>query len=178
MGRMTKTKKRCLASEKGADTRNHHLLQKSDAGLLASFHDIVRPDGTVNFTDVGLSEEEHADSGLADSASDRQRKSVLQDCLLEGKRRALGTTHFVELLAKGISVDSDSHGRKFQRDVQNGVVDQNVRVELPVVVVGGAAVVGLSGRSASGIQRLCRGRSDTRALSAFCRGRELPARSW
>ena len=74
--------------------------REGDAGFFTSLHYFIGPDGAVNFADVSLPEEEHADSGLADSAADGQRKSVLKDRLLEGELGALRAAGFVELLRR------------------------------------------------------------------------------
>ena len=61
------------------------MSEQCDSGFLTGRDNVIRPDGAVNFADVCLPEEEHADSGLADSAADREGKAFFQDRLLEGK---------------------------------------------------------------------------------------------
>ena len=50
----------------------------------------------------------------------------------------------VELIAHGVLVDADAHGRDLKRTLQHLVPHENVTVQAPVVVVGGAAIVGLA----------------------------------
>ena len=100
----------------------------------------------MDFADVRLPKEEHADSGLADSASDREGKSLFQDSLLEGKFSSLGAAGFIQLLAERVGVDADSHGGELKSDVQYRIIYEDVGVELPVVIVGGASVVRLAVR--------------------------------
>ena len=42
----------------------------------AFFHDFIRPEGTLNFSDVCLPEEEHTNTGLTDTSPDGKRNYI------------------------------------------------------------------------------------------------------
>ena len=46
----------------------------------AFFHNFVRPEGTLNFSDVCLPEEEHTNAGLTDTSPDGKRNFLVDDC--------------------------------------------------------------------------------------------------
>ena len=48
------------------------------------------------------------------------------------------------LAIQGICVNANAHGGQLKRDVQRGMVDENIAVERPIVVVGCASVVRLA----------------------------------
>ena len=121
------------------------VLQKSDLSFLTSLNDVVGPDGAVHFADMCFPQEEHTDSGLADPSADGEGKPVFQDGFLERKQCALGAACFFKLRAQCLGIDADPHGGELERDVEYGIVDEDIRIELPVIVVGRTAVVGLSG---------------------------------
>ena len=50
-----------------------------------------------------------------------------------------------QLPVQGFRVHADTHGGDFQRPVQDRVPEEDVAVQAPVVIVRGAAVVGLAG---------------------------------
>jgi hypothetical protein len=102
---------------------------------------ILGPDRALNLTDMCLSKEEHTDSGLSNAASDGVRKLLVKNSLLERKLCALGAACLLKLALKGILINTDTHAGELKSDVQNRIVYDDVSVELPVIIVRGAAVV-------------------------------------
>src|SRR5699024_9946279 len=121
------------------------VLQKLDTYSVRHFHRFFGPDGTLYFTDMGFAEEEHAQAGLADTASDGQRKRAVKDTLLEWKARPFFAAALFQLDCEAFRVHTDSHGGKLQRNVKDRIIDDNITVQLPVVVIRSASVVGLAG---------------------------------
>ena len=97
---------------------NCRVLQKRDVGLFTGCDDVFGPNGAVHFSDMGLSEEEHADTGLTDTAADGEGERLVQNGLLEGEVRSLGAARLDKLLAERLCVDADAHGGELQRDVE------------------------------------------------------------
>jgi len=93
---------------------------------------------------VGLVEVEKAEPGLADAAADRVGQRGVEDPAVEVEMGALGHAGLVELGAHGDFIDADAHGGDLEGAVQGRVIEQDVAIELPVVIVGGAAVVRLA----------------------------------
>ena len=91
---------------------------------------------------MGLAQEEHAESGLADASAHREGQLIVEDGLLEGQVRAVLAAGLLQLFGQGLSVDPDAHGGELQGNIEHRIVDQNIRVELPVVVVRRPPVVG------------------------------------
>ena len=54
------------------------------------------------------------------------------------------TARLFQLLPERFFIHADAHGRKLKGSVQHVVPHQNVAVQLPVVIVGGTAVMGLA----------------------------------
>ena len=73
------------------------VLQKLNSVCGSLFHNIIRPQGTLDFADVSFSQIEHTDAGHSDSASDRIRELAVQDCFLEREFSALFAACFFEL---------------------------------------------------------------------------------
>ncbi len=64
---------------------------------------------------------------------------------MEGQLPAVLTAGFPKLTVQGFRVHTDAHGGDLQLAVQNLVPEENVAVQVPVVIVRGTAVMGLSG---------------------------------
>ena len=69
---------------------------------------------------------------------------AVQQHLVEGQLGTLRAACFGQLAAQGFGVDADAHAGQLQRTVQRLVPEEDVAVQRPIVVVGGAAVVGLA----------------------------------
>ena len=95
---------------------------------------------------MSFAQEEHADTRLANTAADRVRQLAVQHSLLERKLRAVLAAGLHELFREGLLVDADAHRGQLKRDVEHGVVDDDVGIQRPVVVVGRAAVMRLAVR--------------------------------
>ena len=91
-----------------------------------------------------LAQEEHTDTGLTDTAADGVRQLFVEDCFLERKFCALGAAGFFQLGQQSLFVYADTHRGQLQGDVQNRIVNEDVGVQCPVIVVGCTAVVGLA----------------------------------
>ena len=72
-------------------------LQQLNAILCTGIFNGLWPERTLYFTDVCLPKEEHADTGLTDTAADREWKLVVQNCLLERKFGTFRAASLVEL---------------------------------------------------------------------------------
>ena len=72
-------------------------LQKMHASSQGFLLHGFGPQGRMDFADVGLPEEEHADPGLADASADGQGQPVLEDGLLERKGSSVLAAGFLQL---------------------------------------------------------------------------------
>lgn len=86
-------------------------------------------------------QKEHADARLPQSTADGLRQSALEQRLLEGQLRAFRAAREQKLPLQGFGVHADAHGGKLHGDVEQRVIDENIPVEGPIVVIGRAAVV-------------------------------------
>ena len=111
---------------------------KDLAGLLV-------PDGGLHLADMRLAQQQHAQAGLADAAAHRQGKLAFQQHLVERQLAAVIAARQRQLTIQRFRADADAHGGDFQRAVQNRVVEQDIAVHVPIVVIRRAAVVRLSG---------------------------------
>lgn len=94
---------------------------------------------------MGLAQQKHGQTGLADAAADGQGQLVGQEHLVEGQLTAVVAAGDGQLAVQGGGVHADAHGGELNGPVQGLVPEEDVAVQGPVVVVGGAAVVGLAG---------------------------------
>ncbi len=95
---------------------------------------------------MSLAEEEHTHTTLSYPAANGVRKLASNKCAVERKRETLLASAFLKLTKESVFVYSDAHARKLESDIENGIINENISVERPVVVVGGSAVVRLTGR--------------------------------
>ena len=63
---------------------------------------------------------------------------------MEWKGPAVITASLSQLTVQRFRADADAHGGDFNALLQHVVPEENIAVEIPVVVVGGAASVGLA----------------------------------
>ena len=90
---------------------------------------------------MGFAEEVDAHAALADAAADGLRQFAVQQRLLEGQLRALLAAADFQLAAQGVRIHADAHGGDLQGDVQQRIVEQDVAVQVPVIIVRGTAVM-------------------------------------
>ena len=91
---------------------------------------------------MGLAQQQHAQAALADAAADGERQLARQQRLVERQGAPPVAARQGELAVQRLGVHPDAHGRDLQRPVQQWVVEQQVAVQAPVVIVRRAAVVG------------------------------------
>lgn len=56
--------------------QSHQASDQRDAGIDAGTAHFCRPDARLDLSDMGLAEKKHTQSGLAYTASDRQRQGI------------------------------------------------------------------------------------------------------
>ena len=122
-----------------------HNLQQRDVGVFKDLAGVLVPDGGLHFADVGLAQQQHAQAGLADAAAHRQGELAFQQHLVERKLAALVAARQRQLTIQRFRADANAHRGDFQRTIQNRVIEQDIAVHLPIVVVRCAAVVRLAG---------------------------------
>ena len=94
---------------------------------------------------MGAAHHQHAKTALADAAADGQGQLVVEELFVEGQLPAVIAAGDLQLVVQGSSVHTDAHGGDLQSAAQHIIPEEDVAVELPVIIVGGAAVVGLAG---------------------------------
>ena len=60
-----------------------YRLQQADSRFSTGFYGFMIPDAGLDFADVGAAHHEHAEAGLADTATDGQGQFVVQEHLME-----------------------------------------------------------------------------------------------
>ena len=94
---------------------------------------------------MGFAQQQHTQSGLADTAADGAGQFAFQQHSVIFQRSAIVAVGFSQLLIQCERIYTDTHGGDFQGVIHYGVVEQQVAVQLPVIIVGGSAVVGFAG---------------------------------
>ena len=103
-----------------------------------------RPVRGLYLSDVCLAQEEHTKSGLSDTAANGVRQFPIQECFMEFQLHSLGASALVQLANERFFIHTHAHRGKLKRDIKDGIVNDNVTVERPVVLVGSSAVVRLA----------------------------------
>ena len=111
--------------------------QQNDAGVMAGLDGLVVPGGHLDLSNVGLAQQEHGQTGLADAAADGEGELVLQQQLVEGEFPAVVAAGGFQLPVQGGGVHPDAHGGELNGPAQQVIPQKNVPVEGPVVVVRG-----------------------------------------
>ena len=93
---------------------------------------------------MGAAQQQHAQTALADAAADGVGQLTVQHSLVEGQLAAVVAACGGELTVHALGADADAHAAQLVAALQGLVPEQQVAVQIPVVVVGGAAVVGLA----------------------------------
>ena len=121
--------------------------QQNDAGVMAGLDGLVVPGGYLDLSNVGLAQQEHGQTGLADAAADGAGAArPSSSSLWKGSSAAVCRSRRVSSWRSRASASTRMPMEESSRARSSSVVpDENVPVEGPVVVVRGAAVVGLAG---------------------------------
>ena len=93
---------------------------------------------------MGAAQKQHAQPALADAAADGAGQLAGQQRLVEGQGPAVVAAGLGQLAVQALGADPDAHAAQLVAAGQRVVPEQQVAVQVPVVVVGGAAVVGLA----------------------------------
>ena len=102
------------------------------------------PQTCLHFADVRAADHQHTQAGLPDSAADREGELAFEQHLVEGEGAAIVAACDRELSVERGAVHADAHRGDLERAAERLVPEEEVAVELPVVVVGGAAAVRLA----------------------------------
>ena len=92
-----------------------------------------------------LFQEKHTDSGLPDAAANGIGKPALQYILLERQLFPLCASCLYQLLLQRLLIHTDAHGRQLQCNIQRFIVDDDIPVQRPVVIIRSAAVMRFAG---------------------------------
>ena len=96
----------------------------------------VRPHRRLGLPDMRLSQEEHTQAGLTDTAAHGLGQFTGKQLFVKKEFRPLGASAVVELFPHGIGTYPDSHGRKLQGLAKHGVPHKKVSVETPFAISG------------------------------------------
>ena len=116
----------------------------SQAATVSSSHRL-----DLHLAYVGLTQQQHAQAALADAAAhgQGQGRRPAASCGRAVPHAAAQPASF-QLAAQRFRIDTDTHAGQLQRTAQGHMPEKDVAVQRPVVVVRGAAVVGLAGSGA------------------------------
>ena len=165
-----------------AEWTEHIFLQQADALRSERIDGLLRPDGRLDFTDMRLSQEEHAHTGLADAAAHSQRKIAVEQVALERELARSGQP-LSKLRRERLGVDADAHARQLICHVEQRIIHDDIAVEAPVVIVRGASVVDVAGAELAADLHdkhcaLCRGQFRSRAAWGSDRDTYPRAPAW
>ena len=94
---------------------------------------------------MSLPQIKHTDTGLSDTATDRKRQFIIQNSPLEIHFRTFLTATNLQLVLQSSCIHTDTHGRKLQSDIQNRIINDDITVQLPVIIVRCTTVVWFAG---------------------------------
>ena len=94
---------------------------------------------------MGLAQQQHGYPGLTDTAAHGQGQLTAQQHLVERQRPAVVASGDGQLPVQRFRADPDSHGGQLQRLTIHTVPHQQVAVQIPIIIVRCAAVMGFAG---------------------------------
>ena len=94
---------------------------------------------------MSLPQIKHTDTGLSDTATDRKWQFIIQNSPLEIHFRTFLTATNLQLMLQSSCIHTDTHGRKLQSDIQNRIINDDITVQLPVIIVRCTTVVWFAG---------------------------------
>ena len=108
-------------------------LDERHPSLLTFFSHIFRPDTSLNLADVRLVEQHHTETALTDTTTDTQWQLVVQELLVEIELLSIFLAFQLQLAKQALLINTDTHGRKLQSDIQNRIINDDITVQLPVL---------------------------------------------
>ena len=90
------------------------------------------------------SQEQHTETALSDTSADTVGKFPIQQGFVEGERPALIMAGDGQLTVKALRADPDSHAADLIAAAEGVIPEQDIPVQIPVIIVGSPAVMGLS----------------------------------
>ena len=94
---------------------------------------------------MGAADHQHAQAALTDAAADGQRQFAVQQHLVEGQGSAIIAARQRQLAIHRFGIHANAHAGNFKGSAQNGVPEQDIAVQRPIIVVRRTAVVRLAG---------------------------------
>ena len=93
---------------------------------------------------MDAAQQQHTQAALADAAADGVGQLTSQHCLVERQGAAVIAARHGQLLVHALRADADAHAAQLVAALQRVIPEQQVAVQIPVVIVRGAAVMGLA----------------------------------
>ena len=84
-------------------------LSQFNAGVVAGFPHIGRPDGALNFADMGFPEQEHAKAGLADTSANGLGQLAFQQEAVEIQVFLRELTTLFQLTVQAFGIYANAH---------------------------------------------------------------------
>lgn len=85
------------------------VLEQLDVQFLAFFTVIVWPDARLNFTNVGLAQEEHTQAALTNTAANSEWQGAVDQAFVEVELFAFVLAFKFQLAEQGFLVNTDTH---------------------------------------------------------------------
>ena len=95
----------------------------------------LRPYRSLNLTDVGFVEQEHAQAALSDASADGVGQTAFDEHPVEGELKAVGASTDLKLLDERFGADSYAHRGDLEGDIEHGIPEDYVAVEAVVAVL-------------------------------------------
>ena len=92
-------------------THRQKGLNEVHARFLSLLAHLLRPDASLNLTNVSLMKQYHAQTALADTATNAQRQLVVQELLMEVKLLSILLALQLKLTQQTLLVNTDTHRR-------------------------------------------------------------------
>ena len=90
-------------------THRQKGLNEVHARFLSLLAHLLRPDASLDFTNVSLMKQYHAQTALTDTATNAQRQLVVQELLMEVKLLSILLALQLKLTQQTLLVNTDTH---------------------------------------------------------------------
>ena len=134
-------------------THRQKGLNEVHARFLSLLAHLLRPDASLDFTNVSLMKQYHTQTALTDTATNAQRQLVVQELLMEVKLLSILLALQLKLTQQTLLVNTDTHRTELETATQNRIPDKDITIQshlavlshgAPVIIVRSSAIMFLA----------------------------------
>ncbi len=131
-------------------THRQKGLNEVHARFLSLLAHLLRPDASLDLTNVSLMKQYHAQTALTDTATNAQRQLVVQELLMEVKLLSILLALQLKLTQQTLLIDTDTHRTELETATQNRIPDEDITIQshlavlshgAPVIIVRSSAIM-------------------------------------